>query len=63
MFEILATKHRRLNPWKYEEYRFEDDPEFDPEPKIEQTEIYPGLDRRALEILAADQYLIEENKT
>lgn len=63
MFEILATKHRQLNPWKYEQYRYEDDPAFDPEPKIKQTEIYPGLDRRALEILAANQYLIEENKT
>jgi len=63
MFEILATKHRQLNPWKYEEYCYEDDPEFDPEPKVEQTEIYPGLDRRALEILAADQYLRYKNKT
>ena len=62
MFVILATKHRQLNPWIYEQYCYEDYPEFDPEPRIVQTEIYPGLDRRALEILAADQYLMEENK-
>ena len=63
MFEILATKYRQLNPWKYEQYCYEDDPAFDPEPIIAQKEIYPGLNRRALEILAADQHLIEENKT
>jgi len=62
MFEILATKHRQLNPWKYEHYCYEDYPEFDPEPRIIQKEIYPGLDRRALEILAADQYLTHNNK-
>ena len=63
MFEILATKHRQLNPWKYEQYCYEGDPEFDPEPEIEQKEIYPGLDRRTLEILAADQYLAHNAKT
>ena len=59
MIRLLVSKHRQLNPWKYEEYPQEDDPE----QEIEQKEIYPGLDRRELEILAADQYLIEENKT
>jgi hypothetical protein len=63
MFEILATKYRQLNPWKYEQICYEDYPEFDPEPRIVQTEIYPGLDRRALEILAADQHLMYNNKT
>lgn len=63
MFEILATKYRQLNSWKYEQYCYEDDPEFDPEPRIVQTEIYPGLDRHALEILAADQHLMYNNKT
>ena len=63
MFEILVTKYRQLNPWKYEQYCYEDYPEFDPEPRIVQTEIYPGLDRRALEILAADQNLMYNNKT
>ena len=63
MFEILATKHRQLNPWKYEQYCYEGDPEFDPEPEIEKKEIYPGLDRRTLEILAADQYLAHNAKT
>ena len=63
MFEILATNYRQLNPWKYEQYCYEHYPEFDPEPRIVQTEIYPGLDRRALEILAADQHLMYNNKT
>jgi hypothetical protein len=54
MFTILASKHKRLNPWKYEEYTHDDDPYFDSEP---QEEIYPGLDRLDLEILAADQYI------
>ena len=63
MRHMLITKHIQLNPWKYEEYRYEDDPVFDPEPEIEQKEIYPGLDRRALEILAADQYLAYNTKT
>lgn len=57
MLQILTTKHRQLNPWKYEQYCYEDDSVFDPEPKIEQKEIYPGIDRRTLEALAADQYL------
>ncbi|MCP9808844.1 hypothetical protein KBY58_05305 [Cyanobium sp. HWJ4-Hawea] len=63
MFEILTAKHRRLNPWKYEEYRYEDDAVFDPEPQIQQKEIYPGIDRFALEVLAADQHIKNGQRT
>jgi hypothetical protein len=59
MFRLIVSRHRQLNPRKYEEYRYEDDPELE----IEQKEIYPGLDRRELEIFAADQYLAYNTKT
>ena len=59
MQSLLIRSHLALNPWKYEEYSYDNDPVFDPEPVHRPRELFPGLDRLALERLAAEEFLLK----
>lgn len=59
MKSLLIRSHVALNPWKYEEYSYDNDPVFDPEPVHQPRELFPGLDRLALERLAAEEFLLK----
>ena len=59
MKSLLIRSNVALNPSKYEEYSYDNDPVFDPEPVHQPRELFPGLDRLALERLAAEEFLLK----
>jgi len=59
MISILTSWYCRLNPWKYQEYSYENDPSQDPE-VIPDIVKFPDIRREELEIMAAREHVQRE---